>query len=915
MPEPGSPTTVGPAASDGGRGARPPLPPMPDRSRHHLRANAPVAFWMLAVVVVAVAHRWVPEQRWLLVHLLLLGAVMNAILVWSSHFTDALLRRRPTSRRGQAIRAVALNAGVLATVAGVVGAIWPLVLAGAIVIGAAVAAHGTALAWRARRARRALSSRFASTVHYYVVAAWLLPVGAGLGAVMALGLTAPWQARLQVAHVAVNLLGFVGLTVLGTLVTLWPTMLRTRIDPDGEAASRRALWLLAGSVAMVGAGAVGGLRVAVLGGLVGYLAGIVWIGTPMVRVVRAKPPTAMPTMSVLAGMCWLLVGLVQLVVLVARTPGWPELSDAVGAVTVPFAAGFAAQVLIGAMTYLVPVVLGGGPAVVRVTVTTIERGAGWRVALVNAGLVLGVAPVPSLVLVAASFAVLIGLGSFLPLLVAAVVTNRRARSAGSAAPAAALAGAPGNGPRVPEPRRYRGQAVAAVAVVALAVAVAVAADPAAVGAGTSAGAGANASGRITTVVVEAADMRFSPDVIEVPAGDELIIEVRNTDATQVHDLVLDNGMSSGRLAPGESATIDVGVVGRPLDAWCSVVGHRQMGMVLAIQVIGGAPPAAGSTAPDAGGTGTEPDGGAGHEGHEGHGGAAAHPDPNATPASGWEAPDAVVPPIGPGTTHSHTFTVGEAPAEVAPGVTQNLWTFNGTAPGPTLHGRIGDTFVITLVNDGTVGHSIDFHAGALAPDEPMRTIAPGESLTYTFTATRSGIWLYHCATMPMSAHIANGMFGAVIIDPPGLAPVDREYILVQSEYYLGEQGGEVDTAKVAAGQADLVVFNGYANAYDHAPLAAVTGERVRIWVLAAGPNRGTSFHVVGGQFDTVFAEGAYLLTPDEPTGGGAQTLALGAAQGGFVELVMPQAGHYPMVNHVMSDAERGAHGILEVRDP
>ncbi|CAM3549578.1 multicopper oxidase domain-containing protein [Occultella aeris] len=875
---------------------------MPDRTRHHLRANAPVVFWLLAVVVVAIAHRWIPDQRWLLVHLLLLGAVTNAIGVWSSHFTDALLRHRPASRRWQMVRAVALNVGVAVTVTGVVAGIWPLVLAGAIVVGAAVAAHGTALALRARRA---LSSRFAATIRYYVVASWLLPVGAGLGALMARGPADEWQARLQVAHVAVNLLGFVGLTVLGTLMTLWPTMLRTRIDPDGEAASRRALWLLAGSVVLIGVGAVAGSRWLVLAGLVGHLVGIAWIGAPMARVTRTKAPTSMPTLSVLAGMCWLVFGLVQLIVIVARTPDWAELATAVDAVAVPFAAGFAAQVLIGAMTYLVPVVLGGGPAVLRVTMTAVERGAGWRLAVANAGLVLGVAPVPSLVLVAASFAVLIGLGSFLPLLVAAVVTNRRARSAARTPRA--------TGPVAPVPHRYRNQAVAGLAALALAVAAAVAADPAAVGAGAGAGAGADGTGQTTTVVVEAADMRFTPDVIDVPAGNRLVIEVHNGDATQVHDLVLDNGMSSGRLDPGESATVDVGVVGRSLDAWCSVIGHRQMGMVLAIQVTGGATDATGDA---------DTDGAAGHDGHDMTGaagatgaGAAADLDPGATPAPGWEAPDAVVPAIPAGTTHEYTFTVGEAQTEVAPGVTQTLWTFDGTAPGPTLHGRIGDTFVITLVNDGTIGHSIDLHAGALAPDEPMRTIAPGESLTYTFTATRSGIWMYHCATMPMSAHIANGMFGAVIIDPPDLAPVDREYLLIQSEYYLGEQGGEVDTAKIAAGEADLVVFNGYANAYDFAPLEAVVGERVRIWVLAAGPNRGISFHVVGGQFDTVFAEGAYLLTPDGTTGGGAQTLALGAAQGGFVELVMPEAGRYPVVNHVMSDAERGAHGVLEVTAP
>jgi nitrite reductase (NO-forming) len=227
---------------------------------------------------------------------------------------------------------------------------------------------------------------------------------------------------------------------------------------------------------------------------------------------------------------------------------------------------------------------------------------------------------------------------------------------------------------------------------------------------------------------------------------------------------------------------------------------------------------------------------------------------------------------------------------------------------------VGDRFVVTLVNDGTIGHSIDFHAGALAPDRPMRTLEPGQSLTYRFTARRAGIWMYHCSTMPMSAHIANGMFGAVVIEPPDLAPVDHSYLLVQSEQYYGPPGGTVDAGKVAAEQPDAVVFNGYANQYDHDPIRVEAGDRVRIWVLDAGPNRATSFHVVGGQFPTAYAEGAYLLRDGGPDGtGGSQSLALAAAQGGFVELELDEPGRYPFVSHVMVDAERGAHGVIEVR--
>jgi nitrite reductase (NO-forming) len=377
----------------------------------------------------------------------------------------------------------------------------------------------------------------------------------------------------------------------------------------------------------------------------------------------------------------------------------------------------------------------------------------------------------------------------------------------------------------------------------------------------------------------------------------------------VHDLVLDSGVDSGRLSPGASATLDVGVVGRDVEGWCSVVGHRQMGMVLTIVATGSDGHSDHAHGPGA----DEP---AAHE-HAPDASAAPEPqtaasalDHMATPGAGFVAHDAALPPLGEGRLHRRTLTVTEVEREVAPGVTQRLWTYNGSAPGPVLHGRVGDTFEITLVNDGTIGHSVDFHAGALAPDRPMRTIAPGESLVYRFTARRAGIWMYHCSTMPMSAHIANGMFGAVVIEPQGLPEVDRSYLLVQSELYLGPQGGEVDTAKLAAEEPDAVVFNGYANQYDARPLTARVGERVRVWVLDAGPNRPSSFHVVGGQFDTTYLEGAYLLRGGGD--GGAQTLALAAAQGGFVELTFPEPGRYPFVSHVMVDAERGAHGTFDV---
>lgn len=419
------------------------------------------------------------------------------------------------------------------------------------------------------------------------------------------------------------------------------------------------------------------------------------------------------------------------------------------------------------------------------------------------------------------------------------------------------------------------------------------------------------SGHTTEVDVAMHDMRFVPDRIDVPVGDTLVIRVTNHD-DQEHDLVLESGQRTPRIAPGDTASVTVDPVSVDVAGWCSIAGHRWMGMTLSVAVVGAqdaAPPQSHGTT-----TGHEEGTTTGHD--EGTatstGSAAADLDLMAEPEAEFTAYPAALAPADRQRVHRVTLPVTQQDQEVAPGVWQSRWTFAGSAPGPTLRGRVGDRFIITLINRGDIGHSIDFHAGALAPDRPMRTIQPGERLRYSFTATKAGIWLYHCSTMPMSMHIANGMFGAVIIDPPDLGPVDQEFLLVQSEVYLGDQHGTADPSAIAEEQPDLVVFNGYANQYHHDPLRVRAGERVRLWVLAAGPNRGTAFHVVGGQFDTSYTEGTYGLRPGTGVGG-SQVLGLAAAQGGFVETVLPRPGHYPFVTHSMVDAERGAHGMLVAR--
>src|SRR5699024_401029 len=130
----------------------------------------------------------------------------------------------------------------------------------------------------------------------------------------------------------------------------------------------------------------------------------------------------------------------------------------------------------------------------------------------------------------------------------------------------------------------------------------------------------------------------------------------------------------------------------------------------------------------------------------------------------------------------------------------------------------------------------------------------------------------------------------------------------------GPQKDSVDPGKVQREEPDAVVFNGYANQYDARPLAARSGERVRFWIVNAGPNRDSLFHIIGAQFDTVFAEGRYRLRPRNAAHGASQVLALGPAQGGFVETGFAEPGHYPFVSHLMIDAERGAHGTVRVTE-
>jgi len=458
-------------------------------------------------------------------------------------------------------------------------------------------------------------------------------------------------------------------------------------------------------------------------------------------------------------------------------------------------------------------------------------------------------------------------------------------------------------PQVPERAATRGgfgwALVGAIAIAALIFAIIGLFVPAK---GSDSNAGSDAlvaTGPPQKFEVELGDLYVKPNMLQVEAGRPVTLVVTNSaSAGMQHDLRLNGTTGTALLDPGASQTIDLGVVKDGEQAWCTVPGHKAAGMVLTFMVSG----AASGTTVAAGATGS-----ATAESAD------ATIDPQATPAADWKPFDPTLQPAPGGTEHKITLHASETVLEVAPGVTQQMFTFNGQVPGPILRGKIGDLFTVTLVNDGKMGHSIDFHASRVAWNDEMRTIQPGESLVYQFKADYSGIWMYHCGTAPALHHIGNGMYGAVIIDPPDLAPVDHEFVLVQSELYLGPQGQPGDLTKMQSDSWDAVVFNGYWNQYKFAPIRVEPNQRIRVWVLDAGPSENSAFHIVGTIFDTVYFEGRYELQPDA-THGGSQALGLQPAQGGFVEFSFAEKGLYPIVTHKFSNVGKGAMGLFQAGD-
>ena len=268
--------------------------------------------------------------------------------------------------------------------------------------------------------------------------------------------------------------------------------------------------------------------------------------------------------------------------------------------------------------------------------------------------------------------------------------------------------------------------------------------------------------------------------------------------------------------------------------------------------------------------------------------------------------------------------------EIAPGVKFSAWTFGDTVPGPVVRARVGDRIKFTMSNRSDepvpgvrvtaapMMHSMDFHSAMVSPGDKYRSIAPGQTISFEFTANYPGVFMYHCGTPMVLEHIASGMYGMMIVEPRGGYPtkVDREYAIVQSEFYTrpDPQKRKVDGAplyvldgvRVRSKAPTYTVFNGRYNGFVDKPLPAKAGERVRLFVLNVGPSNTSSFHVVGTIFDRVWWDG----NPDNQFRG-MQTVLLGSSSSAIVEFIIPEPGKYIMVDHHFANASQGAVGILD----
>ncbi len=357
------------------------------RGRRHLVAAAVVLAYLVAGGVTLLSGGRVAGGGWLALHLLLLGAVSNAIVVWSEHFAAALLHTRPVGERAALARLAALNLGVLAVLAGVHGGHPAMVAGGAGLLSVVVVVHALVLgAWL----RRGLSASLGDTVWFYLAASGALLSGTGLGLVLSSGGLASADAyrAVRLAHAHLNVLGWIGLAVIGTQFTLWPTVLRTRMVPGLAAAAMWALLLCVGGLAMATVGLLAQQRGVAMAGLVGYAAGLGTALGPFVATMRRRRPHGAAAWLLAAGIAWFALAVVADLAALFASDRMVDLDSRIDGLVPVVAVGFGLQVLIGALTFLLPVVWGRGACGNRRLTRLLEVAWPARVVALNLGVAL-----------------------------------------------------------------------------------------------------------------------------------------------------------------------------------------------------------------------------------------------------------------------------------------------------------------------------------------------------------------------------------------------------------------------------------------------------------------------------------------------------------------------------------------------
>ena len=268
------------------------------------------------------------------------------------------------------------------------------------------------------------------------------------------------------------------------------------------------------------------------------------------------------------------------------------------------------------------------------------------------------------------------------------------------------------------------------------------------------------------------------------------------------------------------------------------------------------------------------------------------------------------------TTVEYSIATKEVLAEIAPGITMDYWTFDGTVPGPFLRVREGDTVKINITNDAKNlnHHNIDLHA-TTGPGggASVTNVAPGETKTLTWKALNPGLYVYHCAHPNIATHMAHGMYGLILVEPAeGLPVVDEEYYVMQGELYstgaLGKSGLQIFDAKdMLDGHAQYIVFNGRVGGIND-KMETEVGKKIRVFFGNGGVNLISSFHVVGEIFDYVYPEGAIGSDVHR----NIQTTLVPAGGAVITDFATEVPGNYVFVDHALARLDRGAWGVMKV---